>query len=53
MHGQLNLQSAADFSEQMLEISMRQKWLIVRDTMVVLSMQIIFRGVMLMRRLNY
>jgi hypothetical protein len=32
---------------------MREKWLAVRDTMIVLSMQIIFRSVMILRRLNY
>jgi len=31
---------------------MREKWLAVRDTMIVLSMQIIFRSVMILRRLN-
>jgi hypothetical protein len=32
---------------------MREKWIAVRDTLVVLSMQIIFRSVMILRRLNY
>ena len=34
-------------------ISMREKWLAVRDTLIVLSMQLVFRAFMLMRRLNY
>ncbi len=32
---------------------MRQKWMVVRDTLIVLSMQIVFRTVMIMRRMNY
>jgi hypothetical protein len=34
-------------------ISMREKWLAVRDTLIVLSMQLVFRAFLLMRRLNY
>jgi hypothetical protein len=31
----------------------RQRWMVVRDTLIVLSMQIVFRTVMIMRRMNY
>jgi hypothetical protein len=46
-------QREGTFERTVGEIAMREKWLAVRDTMVVLSMQIIFRSVMILRRLNY
>jgi hypothetical protein len=35
------------------ETAMREKLAAIRDTMIVLSMQLVFRTVMLLRRWNY
>jgi hypothetical protein len=35
------------------ETAMREKLVVIRDTMIVLSMQLVFRTVMLLRRWNY
>ncbi|HTX14631.1 MAG TPA: hypothetical protein VMD77_04990 [Candidatus Baltobacteraceae bacterium] len=35
------------------ETAMREKLAVIRDTMIVLSMQLVFRTVMLLRRWNY
>jgi len=32
---------------------MRNKWLGIRDTLIVLSMQVVFRAVLILRRMNY
>jgi hypothetical protein len=35
------------------EIAMREKLNVVRDTMIVLGIQIVFRAMILLRRLNF
>ena len=35
------------------EISMRERLVVVRDTLIVLGLQVVFRATMILRRLNY
>ncbi|MBZ5695636.1 MAG: hypothetical protein LAN36_09775 [Acidobacteriia bacterium] len=35
------------------EISMRERFVVVRDTLIVLGLQVVFRATMILRRLNY
>ena len=39
--------------QQLKEFSMRERLIAVRDIMIVLAIQIVFRAGMLLRRLNY
>jgi hypothetical protein len=44
---------AAGYAAELEEVSMRERLIAVRDTMVVLALQIVFRAGMMLRRFNY
>ncbi|HXQ25848.1 MAG TPA: hypothetical protein VN822_05520 [Candidatus Acidoferrales bacterium] len=44
---------AIPFSAVFEEFAMRERLAVVRDTLIVLGLQVVFRATMILRRLNY
>jgi len=45
--------ACTDWNADIEEAPMREKMAAVRDTLIVLGLQVVFRAMMVLRRLNY